>query len=90
MSCCGQRRMAAMGSLAHRPTGMASTTPGVSPVARPMARPLRLIYECVSATVLTSQRTGRRYRFDRPGARLEVDTRDQAMADARLELRRVR
>jgi hypothetical protein len=47
---------------------------------------LRLIYEYIGQTALTvsSPYTGRRYRFDRPGARVELDPRDRSLV-ARLE-----
>jgi len=56
-----------------------------------LARPVGLTFEYVGRTglVVAGPVTGRQYRFDRPGARLEVDPRDSASVAAIPVLRRV-
>jgi len=55
------------------------------------ARPTGLAFEYFGKTglVVAGAVTGRRYRFDRPGSRLEVDPRDVASVAAVPVLRRV-
>jgi len=62
--------------------------------SRPMAgagRAAGLTFEYVGRTglVVAGPVTGRQYRFDRPGSRLEVDPRDSASVGAIQTLRRV-
>jgi hypothetical protein len=90
MSCCGQKRAAWTGSLPRR--AHVSTSPFTTTAAQVAAsRVLRLVYEYVgpSAVSITSPNTGRRYRFERKGARLEIDPRDRPLLDALPQLRRV-
>jgi len=49
----------------------------------------RVVFKCVGPTALTviGPATGRRYRFERPGALLAVDVRDRAALAAVLYLR---
>ena len=56
-----------------------------------LARQASLTYEYVGRTglVVVGPVTGRQYRFDRPGARLEVDPRDSASVAAIPVLRTV-
>jgi hypothetical protein len=75
--CCGSPR--------HRlPTGLRNATrgPAVSPQPRAPAAvlPAPPVFEYVGATALTivSPVTRKAYRFDRPGARIEIDQRDRA------------
>jgi hypothetical protein len=88
MSCCGQRRAQLSGSAPTRPGGTAPRTDDAAPGQRPV---LRLVYEYMGPSALTvsSPHTGRRYRFDRPGARIEVDPRDRPLVAQLPQLRRV-
>ena len=89
MSCCGERRARLASNAPSRSSGTSlSRTDNVSRAQRPL---LRLVYEYVGATALTvsSALTGRRYRFDQPGARTEVDQRDRTLVDGLPQLRRV-
>jgi hypothetical protein len=72
MSCCGKMRLAA-----SAPGNLASTARVPPPVRAP--RQSRYFFEYVGQTGLTviGPASGRRYRFDRPGARLEVDVKDR-------------
>lgn len=92
MSCCGQRRAAWAGAPAQRPTNTAPAAAIATAAHAVPARLLRIVYEFVGTRplMLASPHTGKRYRFDRPGARLEIDARDRALVDARPELRQVR
>ncbi len=56
-----------------------------------LARPTGLTFEYIGRTglVVAGPVTGRQYRFDRPGARLEVDPRDSASVAAIPALRTV-
>lgn len=80
--CCGNSR----GSSVRGVPAMQGprTTPSV-------ARPAGLTFEYVGRTALavSGPVTGRQYRFDRPGARLEVDPRDSASVGAIPVLKRV-
>lgn len=80
--CCGNSR----GRLGQGVSGILAprTIPGLS-------RPVGLAFEYVGKTrlVVTGPATGRQYRFDRPGSRLEVDPRDSASVAAVPMLRRV-
>lgn len=90
MGCCGQRRAAWAGSPpAFRPASTATTAPArAESAARPV---LRLVYEYAGsgAFTVTSPASGRRYRFERPGGRLEIDARDRALLASLPQLRRV-
>lgn len=79
--------------LAARPSS-AGTAPAARPAAgfAPAPGPLlRIVYEYVGrgAMTITSPATGRRYRFDHPGARQEVDRRDQPLFAQQVSLRHV-
>lgn len=86
MSCCGQRRAAWSGALPERPAS--PPLPG----AQPGRTAVRLMFEYVgsgAAFTVESPRSGRRYRFERTGARLEIDPRDRPMLAALPQLRQV-
>ena len=88
MSCCGKRRMLA-GGPPVRPTYATSPRADAAPAgSRPL---LRVVYEYVgqSALTVTSPTTGKRYRFDRPGARVDVDPRDRGIVGGIGQLRQV-
>ena len=89
MSCCGGRRTMWPTQAPMRASAPAAARAG-SPAAeqRPL---LRLVYEYVGPTSLTvsSPHTGRRYRFDRPGARVELDPRDRPLVAQVSQLRQV-
>lgn len=92
MSCCGQKRAAGSASPPQRPSVLISHSAAVPMASSATSRRvLRLVYEYVGPTALsvTSPYTGRRYRFDRSGARLEVDTRDRSLLATLLQLRQV-
>jgi hypothetical protein len=77
------------GALPPRRAGPPGTP---APAPATPARLLRLVYEYTGRGALTlgSASTGRRYRFEHAGVRLEVDARDRALLDARTDLRQVR
>jgi hypothetical protein len=58
-------------------------------VVPPLAAHERVVFKCVGPTGLTvtGPVTGRRYRFERPGALLAVDVRDRAALAAVMYLR---
>jgi hypothetical protein len=70
--CCGRSRSGARAAGPYR----YPTTSTASP-ARPGTGPTFEYIGQAGATVVGPV-TGARYRFDRPGARLQVDTRDKA------------
>ena len=87
MACCGkgreQLRMISQDASPARP----ETT---APAGRPMRSfQTTLFFEYAGNTGLTvvGARSGRRYRFDRPGARLEIDLRDRPQLSAIPKLR---
>jgi hypothetical protein len=80
MACCGQSRQTYYASTPTvRPAGFAGVS-GQTP-----------IFEYIGATALKVMGpvTGREYRFDRPGARVEVDANDQASLARVPNLRRI-
>lgn len=81
--CCGGKRRA----LETRPP---IATPERAPRGIEAASPV--LFEYVGTTGLTGTGpfTGRRYRFDGPGARVEVDARDAPSMAGVPNLRRVR
>ena len=84
MSCCGRQR-----TMSQRP---ARTSPSRAPVHAVSEKPRRIqgvFFEYVGRTSLTviGPRSGKRYRFDNPGARVEVDLRDRPWLAAMARLR---
>ena len=84
MSCCGKMRLSATG-----PATIASAAGTEVPTQG--SRQSRVFFEYVGRTGLTviGPVTGRRYRFDRPGARLEVDLKDRRSIAAVPHLRQI-
>ena len=84
MSCCGGKRHSLK---MHNP---------INPVHEPSPRVIEtapeVLFEYVGSTGLTAMGpfTGRRYRFDGPGARVEVDARDVSSLMGVPNLRQVR
>ena len=78
MSCCGKAR-AAMGAPAIFAGGTVTSAQAFASAAAPGVRQSRVFFEYVGRTGLTviGPASGRRYRFERPGARLEVDLKDR-------------
>ena len=78
MACCGQSRRSyeSVGTLPRTGFSGGSGVP---------------IFEYVGATSLTviGSSTGRKYRFDRAGARMEIDSRDQESVARVPNLRRI-
>lgn len=72
MSCCGKMRLSKTPPGSH-----ASVAQAAGPVQA--SRQSRVFFEYLGRTALTvvGPVSGRRYRFDRPGARLEVDLKDR-------------
>ncbi len=90
MGCCGQRRV--LGGAPFRPASTTTTASSSQPVASPKPRPvLRLVYEYSGngAFTVASSTSGRRYRFEHPGARIEVDPRDRTLMASLRQVRRV-
>jgi hypothetical protein len=76
------------------PATIASATtasPAVAPASAPGFRQSRVFFEYVgrSGLMVVGPATGRRYRFDRPGARLEVDLKDRRSLAGVPHLRQV-
>jgi hypothetical protein len=74
MGCCGAKRQV----LLTKPTPQVRLGAPLARQAQP-AVPFGAFFEYIGQTALTAigPATGKRYRFDRPGARLEVDLRDR-------------
>jgi len=88
--CCGKSRAQFQARIpGYPPPRAANQTAGPPP---PFVRYPGLIFEYTGLTGLTvaGPVTGRVYRFDRPGARVEVDPRDRASIAAIPILRQVR
>ena len=78
MSCCGKMR-AAMGAPAMIASGTAISPHASAPGSASGFRQSRVFFEYVGRSGLTviGPASGRRYRFEKPGARLEVDLKDR-------------
>jgi hypothetical protein len=79
--CCGNSRGRSLQGVSAMP----------APRMPAVARPAGLTFEYVGRTALavTGPVTGRQYRFERPGSRLDVDPRDSASVGAIPVLKRV-
>lgn len=78
--CCGSSRQG-ISTNAQRAAGLLAVKPQRStPVHTQTAPPAKPVFEYVGATALTvvSPISRRTYRFEHPGARLEVDARDRS------------
>src|SRR5277367_5758046 len=88
MSCCGKKREQLTAAASRRPHS--GRPMSYLPIAQ---RPLqsRVFFEYVGRTGLTviGAATGKQYRFDRAGARLEVDLRDRFAMTAVPNLRQL-
>lgn len=85
MNCCGMKRLA--------PPSRPATSPAVpGPMVPAATRPAAVRFEYTGATRLVAEGpiSRRRYRFDMPGAVVEVDARDAASFAAIPALRRLR
>lgn len=84
MSCCGGKRR------------QLQTSPSIEPLPETpvptaaLRTPVTFEYVGQTGLTATGPYTGRRYRFDGPGARVEVDERDAPSLAAVPRLRRVR
>jgi hypothetical protein len=90
VSCCGKMR-AAFGAPATIAGATAASPPAFAPASAGGFRQSRVFFEYVGRSGLTvvGPATGRRYRFDRPGARLEVDLKDRRSLAGVPHLRQV-
>ena len=81
--CCGRKRMQ-LRTAGPRP-------PGASPHAESQQAQRAVSFVYVGTTGITVQGpvSGREYRFDRPGARVEVDPRDRILLASLRQLRQV-
>lgn len=88
MSCCGKKREQVTGEISVRPhSGM----PRPHSVMPQQMLQSRVFFEYVGRTGLTviGSATGKQYRFERAGARLEVDLRDRFAMTAIPNLRQL-
>ena len=80
--CCGKGRQHLTGLLQSSGSGRtgplrAATRPMAPPIARSSTAILHYQYVGRTALTVVSPTTGRQYRFDKPGAVLQVDARDR-------------
>lgn len=89
MACCGKQREQVGATNPIRPALSAGTS---ASQRAPVSRQFVVCFEYMGRTGLTvvGPVSGRRYRFDGPGARLVVDPRDQVSLAAVPNLRRTR
>jgi hypothetical protein len=88
MSCCGNQRKGLQAIPPSRPPS--SPAPSATPIGAPERR-FVICFEYVGMTRLMAigGATGRRYAFDRPGARIIVDPRDRPSLAGVPNLRQV-
>jgi hypothetical protein len=83
--CCGrdrvQQRTAPGTTTANRQVYAAN--------AQPQPRPTEFVYAGNTSLTVTGPVSGIRYRFDRPGARLNVDARDRVLLASIRQLQQV-
>jgi hypothetical protein len=81
--CCGNSRMQVK---TNNPAARTARQPSPPPA------PARVSFEYAGHTAMTvvGPISGNRYRFDQPGARVEVDNRDRALLASIRKLRQVR
>jgi hypothetical protein len=86
MACCGRRAMIHEPGLARRPSALTQLPPATA-----TGRQSYLVFEYAGRTGMTvvGGVSGRRYRFDAPGARVAVDPMDRASLSAVPHLRAV-
>ena len=79
MACCGQSR------------GTINTSGTVGGTKRPPPRPRATLFEYTGSTAMTviGPMSGARYRFDAPGAKLQIDMRDAPSMAAVPNVRRL-
>jgi hypothetical protein len=82
--CCGRDRTQLR--MTSRPAP--KRAPPVNPPRPQMKVPF--VYVGSTALVVTGPASGIQYRFDRPGARVEVDARDRILLASLSQLRQVR
>ncbi len=88
MPCCGsQRNQIKTLRTAQGGTGQAPTVPNRSPPVR--VKPVVYQYTGQASVTMVGAATGRHYRFQGPGARIEVDARDAYSLRASPHLRRL-
>ena len=76
MGCCGEKRRRFYGR-APAGAGARGAEGGVAPPGRRLRFSVQFRYVGATAMTVEGPASGRRYRFDRPGATLEVDLRDR-------------
>ena len=96
MSCCGKKREQFTSGPPNRPHSVSPVRyPAVPQMPARPSRPgplqSRVFFEYVGQTALTvvGRATGKQYRFERRGARLEVDLRDRLSMTAVPHLRQL-
>jgi chitodextrinase len=83
--CCGQNRTQL------RATSKASAARLAVAVGQPKLQPgVSFVYLGNTGITVTGPASGTQYRFDRPGARVEVDPRDRILLASLRQLRQVK
>jgi len=87
MSCCGKQR-----TMSQRPVRTSPSRAAVRVISEKPRTIQRVFFEYVGGTSLTviGPKSGKRYRFDNPGAKVEVDKRDRPWLAAMARLRETR
>jgi len=83
--CCGRNRAQSM----TRP-GPPKAGPATSAAPHKLPSTISFIYIGNTALTVTGPISGLEYRFDRPGARVEVDWRDRILLASVRQLRQIR
>jgi hypothetical protein len=83
--CCGRNRTQRMGSPA-----IPKTRPATEAAVQKMPSSISFVYIGNTALTVKGPISGFEYRFDRPGARVEVDWRDRILLASIRQLRQIK
>jgi hypothetical protein len=82
--CCGRERMKSMAEAQSRQNA------NLPPVPAPPGGKVRFEYAGSTGLTVTGPVSGSRYRFEHPGAIVEVDARDRILLASLRQLRQIR
>jgi len=82
--CCGRNRTQLMNTIVPK------NRPATAVAPQPVPSSVSFVYTGNTAITVTGPISGLEYRFDRPGARIEVDWRDRILLASIRQIRQVK